>query len=187
LVKLNKIYTRTGDDGTSGLVDGSRRNKAAPRFQAIGSVDELNSAVGLAAVALAGSEHAAALARVQNDLFDLGADLATPGDDFAPSEMVLRVVAAQAERLEREIDVLNEDLEPLTSFILPGGSEAAARLHVARSIARRAERDTVALAKDQPVNPAALAYLNRLSDFLFVLARAVNAGNDPLWVPGANR
>ena len=187
MVKLNKIYTRTGDDGTSGLVDGSRRNKAAPRFQAIGSVDELNSAVGLAAVALAGSEHAAALARVQNDLFDLGADLATPGDDFAPSEMVLRVVAAQAERLEREIDVLNEDLEPLTSFILPGGSEAAARLHVARSIARRAERDTVALAKDQPVNPAALAYLNRLSDFLFVLARAVNAGNDPLWVPGANR
>ena len=187
MVKLNKIYTRTGDDGTSGLVDGSRCNKAEPRFQAIGSVDELNSAVGLAAVALAGSEHAAALARVQNDLFDLGADLATPGDDFAPSEMVLRVVAAQAERLEREIDVLNENLAPLTSFILPGGSEAAARLHVARSIARRAERDTVALAKDQPVNPAALAYLNRLSDFLFVLARAVNAGNDPLWVPGANR
>jgi len=101
--------------------------------------------------------------------------------------MVLRVLAAQAERLEREIDALNEDLEPLKSFILPGGSEAAARLHVARSLARRAERDAVALAKDQPVNPAALAYLNRLSDFLFVLARAVNAGNDPLWVPGANR
>ena len=187
MVKLNKIYTRTGDDGTSGLVDGLRYSKAAPRFQAIGSVDELNSAVGLAAVALAGSEHAAALARVQNDLFDLGADLATPGDDFAPSEMVLRVVAAQAERLEHEIDALNEHLSPLASFILPGGSEAAARLHVARSLARRAERDAVALAKDEPVNPAALAYLNRLSDFLFVLARAVNAGNDPLWVPGANR
>ena len=187
MVKLNKIYTRTGDDGTSGLVDGSRCNKAEPRFQAIGSVDELNSAVGLAAVALAGSEHAAALARVQNDLFDLGADLATPGDDFAPSEMVLRVVAAQAERLEHEIDALNEHLSPLASFILPGGSEAAARLHVARSVARRAERDAVALAGTEPVNPAVLAYLNRLSDFLFVLARAVNAGQDPLWVPGANR
>jgi len=146
LVKLNKIYTRTGDDGTSGLVDGSRCNKA-----------------------------------------DLGADLATPGDDFAPSEMVLRVVAAQAERLEHEIDALNEHLSPLASFILPGGSEAAARLHVARSLARRAERDAVALAGTEPVNPAVLAYLNRLSDFLFVLARAVNAGQDPLWVPGANR
>ena len=187
MVKLNKIYTRTGDDGTSGLVDGSRCNKAAPRFQAIGSVDELNSALGLAAVALAGSEHADALARVQNDLFDLGADLATPGDAFAPTEMALRVVPSQTERLEREIDALNEGLEPLKSFILPGGSEAAARLHVARSLARRAERDAVALAKDEPVNPAALAYLNRVSDFLFVLARAANAGQDPLWVPGANR
>jgi len=187
LVKLNKIYTRTGDDGTSGLVDGSRCNKAEPRFQAIGSVDELNSALGLAAVALGGSEHAAALARVQNDLFDLGADLATPGSDFAPGEMTLRIVPAQAERLEREIDALNAGLAPLTSFILPGGSEAAARLHVARSLARRAERDTVALAELEPVNPAALVYLNRLSDFLFVLARAVNAGQDPLWMPGANR
>ena len=187
MVRLNKIYTRTGDDGTSGLVDGSRCNKAEPRFEAIGSVDELNSALGLAAVALAGSEHVAALARIQNDLFDLGADLATPGSDFAPSEMALRILPSQAERLEREIDALNEGLAPLTSFILPGGSEAAARLHVARSAARRAERDTVALAKGEPVNPAAVAYLNRLSDFLFVLARAVNAGQDPLWVPGANR
>jgi cob(I)alamin adenosyltransferase len=187
LVRLNKIYTRTGDDGTSGLVDGSRCNKAEPRFHAIGTVDELNSALGLAAVALAGTAHAIAIARIQNDLFDLGADLATPGDDFAPSEMVLRIVLAQAARLEREIDALNAGLAPLTSFILPGGSEAAARLHLARAIARRAERDAVALARLEPVNPAALAYLNRLSDYLFVLVRAVNAGQDPLWQPGANR
>ena len=187
MVRLNKIYTRTGDDGTSGLVDGTRCNKAEPRFHAIGTVDELNSALGLAAVALAGTAHAPALARIQNDLFDLGADLATPGEDFTPSDMVLRVVPGQAERLENEIDALNDGLAPLTSFILPGGSEAAARLHIARSSARRAERDTVALAEAEPVNPAALVYLNRLSDFLFVLARAVNAGQDPLWVPGANR
>ena len=187
MVRLNKIYTRTGDDGTSGLVDGSRCNKAEPRFHAIGAVDELNSALGLVGVNLAGTEHSDAIARIQNDLFDLGADLATPGDDFTPSEMVLRIVPQQVERLEREIDALNESLSPLTSFILPGGSEASAFLHLARSIARRAERDTVALAELEPVNPAALAYLNRLSDYLFVLARAVNFGNDPLWVPGANR
>lgn len=194
MVKLNKIYTRTGDDGTSGLVDGSRCNKAEPRFHAIGSVDELNSALGLAAAALAGGAHEAAIARIQNDLFDLGADLATPkddsgGEDFAPSEMVLRIVPAQVERLEAEIDALNAALAPLTSFILPGGSEAAARLHLARAIARRAERDTAALARAEPVNPAAFAYLNRLSDYLFVLARAVNAEGtgDVLWLPGANR
>jgi cob(I)alamin adenosyltransferase len=189
VVKLNRIYTRTGDDGTSGLVDGSRCNKAEPRFEAIGSVDELNSALGLAAVALSGSAHEAAIARIQNDLFDLGADLATPGEDFAPSEMVLRIVPAQVARLEHEIDHLNESLAPLTSFILPGGSEAAARLHLARSIARRAERDAVGLANGAPVNPAAIAYLNRLSDYLFVLARAVNAdgAGDVLWVPGAHR
>jgi len=189
MVKLNKIYTRTGDDGTSGLVDGSRCNKAEPRFHAIGTVDELNSALGLAAVALQGTAHAEAIARIQNDLFDLGADLATPGRDFAPSGMVLRIIMSQVERLEREIDRLNEDLAPLASFILPGGSEAAARLHLARALARRAERDSVALAASEPVNPAALAYLNRLSDHLFVLARAVNAADagDVLWVPGANR
>ena len=189
MVKLNKIYTRTGDDGTSGLVDGSRCNKAEPRFEAIGSVDELNSALGLVAVALAGGAHEAAIARIQNDLFDLGADLATPGSDFAPSEMVLRIVSAQVDWLEHEIDRLNESLTPLTSFILPGGGEAAARLHLARSLARRAERHTVALANGEPVNPALLAYLNRLSDYLFVLARAVNAdaAGDVLWVPGANR
>jgi cob(I)alamin adenosyltransferase len=189
VVKLNKIYTRTGDNGTSGLVEGSRGNKADPRFEAIGSVDELNSALGLAAVSLAGSAHEAAIARIQNDLFDLGADIATPGSDFAPSEMTLRIVPTQVERLEQAIDALNVNLAPLTSFILPGGSEAAARLHLARSLARRAERQTVALAKSEPVNPAALAYLNRLSDYLFVLARAVNeeATGDVLWVPGANR
>lgn len=186
MVKLNKIYTRTGDDGTTGLVDGSRRAKHDPRMIAIGEVDEANSAIGLAAVA-APEATARDLHRIQNDLFDLGADLATPGEDFTPSEMVLRIVPAQVAWLEQAIDVLNESLPPLTSFILPGGSEAAARVHVARAIARRAERAGVALAAEEPVNPAALAYLNRLSDYLFVLARALNAGADPLWVPGANR
>ena len=189
MVKLNKIYTRTGDDGTSGLVDGSRAPKHAARFEAIGAVDEANSALGLAAVAMADGSHAATLARIQNDLFDLGADLATPGDDFAPSEMVLRIVPAQAGWLEREIDRLNEHLVPLTSFILPGGSEAAARVHIARAAVRRAERAMTALGAAEPVNPAALAYANRLSDYLFVLARAVNAAGagDVLWVPGKNR
>ncbi len=191
MVKLNKIYTRTGDEGTTGLVDGSRRAKHDPRLEAIGEVDELNSTVGFAAMAL-DAHRAADLQRIQNDLFDLGADLATPlgdvgGADFTPSPMVLRVVAAQAIWLEHAIDALNADLPPLTSFILPGGSEGAARVHLARSIARRAERAAVALAAAEPVNPAALAYLNRLSDYLFVLARAINAGNDPLWVPGGSR
>ncbi len=189
MVKLNKIYTRTGDDGTTGLVDGSRLPKHAARMEAIGAVDEANSALGLAAVALAGGGHATALARIQNDLFDLGADLATPGEDFAPGAMVLRVVLAQAEWLESEIDKLNDGVPPLNSFILPGGSEAAARVHMARAAVRRAERTITALAGDAPVNPAALAYVNRLSDYLFVLARAVNAGGagDVLWVPGQSR
>jgi len=189
LVKLNKIYTRTGDDGTTGLVDGSRRLKHAPRMEAIGAVDEANSTIGLAAVSLAGGPYSAALSRIQNDLFDLGADLATPGDDFAPSDMVLRVVPGQVEWLERAIDGLNEGLAPLTSFILPGGSEAAARLHVARASVRRAERSVTAFAASESANPAALAYINRLSDYLFVLARAVNAmgAGDVLWVPGASR
>ena len=130
MVKLNKIYTRTGDDGTTGLVDGSRVAKHAVRMEAIGSVDEANSALGLAALALAGGPHAADIARIQNDLFDLGADLATPGDDFAPSPMVLRMVPEQTAWLEQAIDALNADLAPLTSFILPGGSEAAGRVHV---------------------------------------------------------
>ena len=193
MVKLNKIYTRTGDDGTTGLVDGSRRAKHDLRMAAIGEVDELNSALGFAALAVDG-ETLANLRRIQNDLFDLGADLATPlgeigGSDFAPSEMVLRTVAAQVVWLERAIDAANAPLSPLTSFILPGGSEAAARVHLARAITRRAERAATALAETEPTNPQALGYLNRLSDYLFVLARAINAGGagDVQWVPGANR
>ena len=188
MVKLNKIYTRTGDDGTTGLVDGSRLPKHAARLDAIGAVDEANSALGLAVVALTG-EARADCERLQNDLFDLGADLATPGEDFAPSEMVLRIVPEQAEWLERRIDALNETLEPLRSFILPGGSEAAARIHLARAAVRRAERAMAALAEREAVNPAALAFVNRLSDYLFVLARAANAAGpgDALWRPGASR
>ena len=193
MVRLNKIYTRTGDDGTTGLVDGSRVPKHDARMEAIGAVDEANSALGWAAVVLQGVA-ATDAQRLQNDLFDLGADLATPtsnqwSDDFTPSEMVLRIVPAQAEWLEQRIDALNEALEPLRSFILPGGSEAAARVHVARAAVRRAERAMTALAAEAPVNPAALAFVNRLSDYLFVLARAVNAAGagDVLWQPGANR
>ncbi|TWJ08444.1 cob(I)yrinic acid a,c-diamide adenosyltransferase [Altererythrobacter ishigakiensis] len=191
MVKLNKIYTRTGDDGTTGLVDGSRVAKASARIEAIGKVDEANSAIGVAAAAVAGGELAAALYRVQNDLFDLGADLATPAEDgdFAPSEMVLRVTQGQVDWLEHAIDGLNENLEPLTSFVLPGGSEAAARTHVARAAVRSAERALAALAAGEPTNPAAVAYINRLSDYLFVLARLLNdnGASDVNWVPGANR
>ncbi len=191
MVKLNKIYTRTGDDGTTGLVDGSRSAKHATRIEAIGAVDEANSALGLAICAI---DDARDLQRIQNDLFDLGADLATPkgaldGEGFEPGEMVLRIVPAQVAWLESAIDAANETIEPLTSFILPGGSEAAARLHVARASARKAERAMTALAEAEPVNPAALHYINRLSDLLFVLARAANKGGkaDVTWVPGANR
>ena len=189
MVKLNKIYTRTGDDGTTGLVDGSRVSKDGRRMEAIGAVDEANSAIGLAAVALDKGPPADALLRIQNDLFDCGADIATPGEDFEPSEMTLRMVSAQVDWLEQAIDALNEDLEPLTSFVLPGGTEAAARTHVARASVRRAERACVALADIEPINPEALAYLNRLSDYLFVLARTLNDGGkgDVTWVPGANR
>ena len=191
MVKLNKIYTRTGDDGTTGLVDGSRVAKASLRIEAIGKVDEANSAIGLAAAALEKGANAEALYRIQNDLFDLGADLATPAPDgdFAPSEMVLRVVDSQVEWLEQAIDTLNDALEPLTSFVLPGGSEAASRTHVARASTRAAERAVTALAASDPVNPAALAYINRLSDYLFVLARVLNdnGASDVKWVPGANR
>jgi cob(I)alamin adenosyltransferase len=191
LVKLNRIYTRTGDDGTTGLVDGSRRAKHDARMVAIGEVDELNSALGLAIEANAAAI-ASELQRIQNDLFDLGADLATPlgafdTPDFAPTDMVLRIIPAQVDWLEAAIDRHNAALPALTSFILPGGSEPAARVHLARSITRRAERAIAALATVEPVNPAALAYINRLSDYLFVLARAINRGQDPLWVPGASR
>ncbi|MGU3389854.1 cob(I)yrinic acid a,c-diamide adenosyltransferase [Sphingomonas sp. M1A8_2b] len=196
MVKLNKIYTRTGDDGTTGLVDGSRVSKSSALMQAIGDVDEANSAIGLAVIALGDQPMAAALTRIQNDLFDLGADLATPAgadeagaEDFTPSEMVLRIVPSQVERLEREIDAMNAHLAPLRSFILPGGSAEAAALHLARAISRRAERSAVGASETQPLNPAALAYVNRLSDFLFVASRAVNqnGAGDVLWRPGATR
>jgi len=185
MVKLNRIYTRTGDDGTTGLVDGSRVSKTDPRLTAIGEVDEANSAIGVAIVALGDHPLVASLTRIQNDLFDLGADLATPGEDFAPTAMSLRIVASQVERLEDAIDALNAELDPLTSFILPGGT--AASLQLARAIVRRAERAGVAI--DAPVNPQALAYLNRLSDYLFVACRSVNksTGGDVLWIPGAMR
>jgi cob(I)alamin adenosyltransferase len=188
MVKLNKIYTRTGDDGTTGLVDGSRTPKDAPRMAAIGDVDELNTTLGVVAIHL-GGEALARIRMIQNDLFDLGADLATPGDDFTPGEMTLRIVPAQVTRLEEELDAMNADLLPLTSFILPGGSPAGAALHIARATCRRAERTAVAAARDVPLNPQALTYLNRLSDYLFVMGRAVNnnGADDILWVPGASR
>jgi cob(I)alamin adenosyltransferase len=163
-------------------------SKADPRLAAIGDVDEANSAIGIALLH-AGGEARAMLARVQNELFDLGADLATPGEDFVPGEMTLRIVAEQIDRLEREIDKMNEDLEPLKSFILPGGGAAAAYLHLARSITRRAERSAVAAARSVSLNPLALTYINRLSDHLFVMARwtAREEGGDVLWQPGATR
>jgi cob(I)alamin adenosyltransferase len=193
MVKLNKIYTRTGDDGTTGLVDGSRRSKADARMQAIGDVDEANSALGMAISALerSGGDAAliAGLRRIQNDLFDLGADIATPGEDFAPSDMSLRMVQPQIDWLESAIDAANDQLESLTSFILPGGSEAASAMHLARAITRRAERGMVAASLAESLNPLALTYVNRLSDYLFVLCRLINKGQggDILWVPGAHR
>lgn len=195
MVRLNRIYTRTGDNGSTGLVDGSRLAKHSLRIEAIGRVDEANSAIGLAAASLAGSladgEHGAMFQRIQNDLFDLGADLATPAHDgdFIPSELVLRVVPSQVEWLERAIDAATQELDPLTSFVLPGGCEEAARTHVARASTRAAERAMTALAEHEPVNPSALAYINRLSDYLFVLARLLNANGaeDVKWVPGASR
>ena len=193
MVKLNKIYTRTGDDGTTGLVDGSRIAKSAPLMAAIGDVDEANSAIGLAAAALdPANEEAAMLSRIQNELFDLGADLATPPDiqfGFGPHDMALRIVPGQIARLEDEIDRMNDALDALRSFILPGGTDAAARLHLARAVTRRAERAAVAANAERDLNPLALNYLNRLSDHLFVMTRHINAaaGGDVLWKPGATR
>ena len=191
MVKLNKIYTRTGDDGSTGLVDGSRLSKNDIRVRAYGDVDETNSVIGLVRLHLENLRLDDMLSRIQNDLFDLGADLATPlpKEGEADSEYALRMVDAQATRLEEELDALNSDLEPLTSFVLPGGSPPAAYLHQARTVCRRAERVCVALAAEQPINPAALTYLNRLSDFLFVAARWCNnqGETDVKWVPGANR
>jgi cob(I)alamin adenosyltransferase len=187
VVKLNRIYTRTGDDGTTGLVDGSRCMKSVARVAAYGTVDEANSVLGIVRLHTDGDVDAM-LARIQNDLFDIGADLATPGDDFAPDATALRATQAQIDRLEAEIDALNATLAPLTSFILPGGTPAAAHLHLARTVVRRAERLAVEAAAIDSMNPRAIAYLNRLSDHLFVLARVMNAATgDVLWVPGGQR
>ncbi len=191
MVKLNKIYTRTGDDGSTGLVDGSRLSKTAQRVRAYGDVDETNAVIGLVRLHLENRRLDEMLSRIQNDLFDLGADLATPlpkaGE--ADSEYALRMVPEQTTRLEQELDALNTDLTPLNSFVLPGGHPPAAYLHQARTVCRRAERECVALAEEEAVNPAALAYLNRLSDFLFVAGRWCNDQGDAdvKWVPGANR
>ncbi len=189
MVKLNKIYTRTGDTGTTGLVDGSRLPKYASRMQAVGDVDEANSAIGLAIVAIGDYPEAAWLRTIQNDLFDLGADIATPIPEGADEPWTLRILAGQVTRLEALIDEVNADLAPLDSFILPGGSPAAAALHLARAIVRRAERSATAAAAEAALNPSALAYLNRLSDLLFVLTRRLNGNgaDDIKWVPGASR
>jgi cob(I)alamin adenosyltransferase len=187
MVTLSKIYTKTGDSGQTGLGDGSRISKASARVTAIGAVDETNAAIGLARLD-SEDQMDAMLARIQNDLFDLGADLCAP-EEGRKTEGRLRIAESQVERLEREIDGMNTKLSPLTSFVLPGGTALAARLHLARTIARRAECAMVALAGQEKINAAALRYINRLSDHLFVMARAANnAGvGDVLWVPGENR
>jgi len=198
MVRLNRIYTRTGDDGTTGLGDGQRRPKFDARVAAYGEVDELNCLIGLARLSTRDAADPdlaaidAALARTQNDLFDLGADLCVPPSAAGEtSRGALRVTPAQAARLEREIDALNAHLSPLRSFVLPGGSAAAAALHQARAVCRRAERAIVALAarQDERVGEPILAYINRLSDYLFVAARYANqrGEKDILWVPGAHR
>jgi cob(I)alamin adenosyltransferase len=191
MVRLTRIYTRGGDRGETSLSDGSRVKKHALRIEAIGTVDEANAAIGLARIET--SSHAQAgpdtmLGRIQNDLFDLGADLSTP-EGGGGGKGPLRILASQVERLEHEIDAMNAELQPLDSFVLPGGTRLAAALHLARTVARRAERLTVALAERETVNPESIKYLNRLSDHLFVLARAANDKglSDVLWRPGANR
>jgi len=191
MVKLNRIYTRTGDDGSTGLGDGTRVAKFALRVEAYGTVDEANAAVGIARLSTAGSALDPMLARIQNDLFDLGADLCTPDTGKDLGYTPLRIIERQVERLEAEIDLLNARLAPLRSFVLPGGSPAAAGLHLARTITRRAERLMVALAGEpgESVGAPALRYINRLSDFLFVAARIANddGARDVLWTPGQTR
>ena len=183
MVKLNKIYTRTGDSGETSLVNGARVSKHSRRPAAFGEVDEVNSVIGLARLH-SQDESDEMLSRIQNDLFDLGADLATPETD----KPALRITTAQVTRLEEEIDAMNAELNPLTSFILPGGSQLSAWLHMARTVSRRAERRMTELAIEEPVNEAAMQYINRLSDHLFVMARRVNdnGADDVLWVPGNN-
>jgi cob(I)alamin adenosyltransferase len=187
MVRLTRIYTRGGDAGETSLGDGARVSKSSTRVAAFGTVDEANSAVGIARLHATGDADAM-LGRIQNDLFDLGADLCTPEEED-PKYPPLRISDRQVERLEHEIDAMNEKLAPLDSFILPGGSPAAAYLHLARTVARRAERLIVELAATEPVNPAAVRYANRLSDHLFVLSRHLNEDGrrDVLWVPGSNR
>ncbi len=196
MVRLTRIYTRGGDNGQTSLGDGARVPKHSVRVAAFGTVDEANAAIGLARLhvdAAADADADAMLGRIQNDLFDLGADLCTPEDGRRGADKgnagALRILAAQVERLEHEIDAMNATLRPLDSFILPGGSAAAAYLHLARTITRRAERLVGELAAAERVNPEALKYLNRLSDHLFVLGRRLNdnGARDVLWVPGATR
>lgn len=196
-VNLTRIYTRGGDAGETSLGRGERVAKHDIRVEAYGTTDEANSVIGLARNAIARTPSAdprlaeadAMLGRIQNDLFDLGADLCTPEGKTKRDEQALRIVASQVERLEREIDAMNAELQPLTSFILPGGSEAASWLHLGRTVARRAERCMTRLAAEQPINPEAIKYVNRLSDHLFVLARRLNdnGATDVLWVPGGAR
>ncbi|RYH11764.1 cob(I)yrinic acid a,c-diamide adenosyltransferase [Tropicimonas sp. IMCC6043] len=190
MVVLNKIYTRSGDGGDTALGNGSRVAKYSPRVEAYGTVDECNASVGLARLHADG-EIDARLAAIQNDLFDLGADLCRPEmeKDAEAEYPPLRMVPSQVERLEAEIDEMNADLAPLRSFILPGGSPLAAHLHLCRTVSRRAERRAVELAATEPVNPVAVKYLNRLSDWFFVASRQANSGGqaDVLWVPGATR
>ncbi len=187
MVSLTRIYTRGGDGGETSLTDGSRVPKHALRVEAYGTVDEANAVIGIVRLS-APPEADAMLARIQNDLFDLGADLSTP-ETGRKAEGALRIVPAQVERLEHEIDAMNAELAPLTSFILPGGSAASAYLHLARTVVRRAERLLSALAAQEPINPESLKYLNRLSDHLFVLGRHLNdrGARDVLWQPGAFR
>ncbi|MBS0548889.1 MAG: cob(I)yrinic acid a,c-diamide adenosyltransferase [Proteobacteria bacterium] len=197
MVTLTRIYTRGGDKGKTSLGRGERVAKHDPRVEAYGTVDETNAVIGLARIAVARSlkkgrqraETDAMLARIQNDLFDLGADLCTVEGKTKAGHTALRIVASQVERLEREIDAMNAQLRPLKSFVLPGGSEAAAFLHLGRTVSRRAERCMTALAVKQAVNPEAIKYINRLSDHLFVLARRLNDNGaaDVLWVPGGAR
>ena len=196
MVKLNKIYTRTGDDGTTGLTDGSRVLKHSSRPQAYGTVDELNSSLGLVLLCLdkkddknTFNEIKVLIRGIQNDLFDLGADLSTPISNVKQNYKPLRITENQVNRIEKTIDKYNEQLKPLNSFILPGGSEEASLLHLSRTIARRAERDVSLLSCEEEINKNSLVYLNRLSDLLFVLSRVLNENglNDVLWVPGLNQ
>lgn len=193
MVKLNRIYTRTGDNGTTGLTTGPRRLKSDLRVEAYGTVDETNACIGMARLHATSEDAAvgAMLGRISNDLFDLGADLSTPDTGEPPAFEPLRIVQAQVDRLETEIDQMNAELAPLRSFVLPGGTPAAAHLHLARTVSRRAERLMVELAQSEGeiVSAPALKYINRLSDFLFVASRYLNAraGGDVLWTPGENR